>query len=83
VAVANEARQHHLLFSGRLGDGRRAGVVFATLGSGIASPVVAELSQNPGAEDYSKSRQTANDLGVRVCLKRRGQLRLEIRDLGR
>jgi hypothetical protein len=47
VLVANEPRQHHFLGSRRSGDGRRAGVVFATLGVGIPTSVIAEFGQNP------------------------------------
>ena len=78
VAVSSDAGEDNQAGSRGPGDGCRAGVIFATLGVSVASSVVAELGQNPGAKDCSKSWETANDLGVRVRLKRCRQLGLQL-----
>ncbi len=36
---------------------------------GVAGPVIAALAEHSGAEGGSESRQTEDDLGVRVLLK--------------
>jgi len=41
----------------------------------VPGSVVSELRQNPGAEHHAKSGKTAVDLGVRVFLKSRCELR--------
>src|SRR5207248_10381930 len=67
--VAHETGQHHLALPRLPGDGRGPGAVLARLSIDVASLVVAELTQNPGAEDVAESRQTEVDLGVRVHLE--------------
>src|SRR5580692_10445454 len=51
ASVADVAGQDGFLSARRPGDGRRAGVILATLRGGIAVRLVAELAEHPGAED--------------------------------
>lgn len=80
-AVADVAGQHGAFFARR--DCQRGGssVVFARLGGGVASGVVPELTEHPGAEHNTKSWQGAVDVGVRVCLKMCRQFGFQIADL--
>jgi hypothetical protein len=74
------AREHDAGLSRGLGDRRRAGVVFARLGVGVAVRVIPELAQHPSAEDRPHSWKREDDLGTRVLLKMRRQRRLEFGD---
>src|SRR5205807_6720506 len=75
--IARQASQDDPARAGRLRDRRTARVVLSRFRMSEAGSVVAELGQNPGAEDDAKSGKTAVDLGVRVLLKTGGQLRLQ------
>ena len=67
--IAGHAGQDHPARTGRPRDGRAARIVLSRFRMGEAGSVIAELRQNPGAEDDAKSGKTAVDLGVRVLLK--------------
>src|SRR5680860_1914617 len=82
MLVAGEAGQDDTPRSRGLGDRRCPRVVLSRSSIFEAGPVIAELAQHPGAEDHTKSRQTRQDLGVRVTLKMLLQLRPERRDAG-
>jgi hypothetical protein len=53
-AVAGVAGEHDAAGAGGSGDRGRAGVVLAALGVGEPVRVVAELGQNPGAENRAQ-----------------------------
>src|SRR5450755_3400651 len=64
--VADEPGGDDLLLPRRAGDGAGGGVVLAGLAAGVPAGVVAELAEDPGAEDRSQARLGQVDLSVRV-----------------
>ena len=83
TAVARDPGQDHQPGSRSTGDRSAAGIAASRSGILIAGPVVTELRQDPGAEDHTKSGQTAQDLGVRVIFKSLGKLGLKGEQSGR
>ena len=69
AAVSGDACEHDAAGARGAGDRGGAGVAASAFAILVAVWLVAELAKYPGAEDEAKSRQTAQDLGVRVCLK--------------
>src|SRR5215207_4562400 len=74
-AVAGVAGEHHPAGAGGTSDRGCAGVVLAALGVGEPVRVVAELGQNPGAEDGAEPGLAEVDLSVPVPTKMLGHHR--------
>ena len=75
------AGDHGVFASRRDRDRRRAGVVPARLGAGIAFGVVPELTERPGAEHFTESWLGEVDPGVRVLLKAGSEVCFEFADV--
>src|ERR1039457_2360104 len=75
--VADEPGGDDLLLSRRAGDRGGGGVVLAGLAAGVAVRVVAELAEDPGAEDGSQAGLGQVDLSVRAAAKIRLHLPLQ------
>ena len=80
--VAAVASEHYFGFARGFGHRRRAGVVLARLGVGVAVRVIPELAQHPGAQDRPHPWKRVDDLGARVLFKMLRQRRFEFGDLG-
>src|SRR5437764_2933148 len=81
ATVSYDPGEHDLALARRLRDRGGARIALPRLSIDVASPVIAELCEHPGAEDKAESGMTEDDLGVRVCFKRALQLVLECDEL--
>src|SRR5579859_2059877 len=79
--VADEPGGDGLPLPRRAGERGGGGVVLAGLAAGVAVRVVAELAEDPGAEDESQAGLGQVDLSVRVTAKNRLHLALQRLDL--
>src|ERR1039457_3925738 len=60
--VADEPGGHDLLLPRGAGDGAGGGVVLAGLAAGVPAGVVAELAEDPGAENQPRSEEHTSEL---------------------
>src|SRR5271165_6005647 len=75
--VADEPGHDGFLLARGAGEGAGGGVVLAGFAGGVAVRVVAELAEDPGAEDGSQAGLGPVDLSVRVPAKIRLHLPLQ------
>src|SRR4051812_14790242 len=81
-AVAGVAGQDHLASAGGARDRGGAGVVLAGFRVGEPVRVVAELAEDPGAEDYAEAGQAQVVVSVPVPAKMFGHHLPQLLDLG-
>src|ERR1035437_1430153 len=79
--VADEPGGDDLLLPRRAGDGAGGGIVLAGLAAGVPAGVIAELAEDPGAENRPDSGLGQVDLSVRVPAKMYPHLLFEAFDL--
>src|ERR1700694_471802 len=82
LTVAGVASKNHMSGARRFGNRSHPRIRPATFSIYVAVRVVPELTDNPGAEDKTEPWQAEVERGVRVQLKRLGQLLFQCCRLG-